>query len=64
MGGVHKTCENSAGEGLILCSKNGNSKEGGTFHEILSVVWVWIFSGTTPGLEINKILKSHLSTKW
>ena len=32
VGGVHKTCGNSRGvEGLLLCSKNGNSgEEGGT----------------------------------
>ena len=30
MGGVHKTCGNSGRMGgLLLCSKNGNSGEGG-----------------------------------
>ena len=35
MGGVHKTCGNSAGVGgLLLCSKNGNSgEEGGDLRE-------------------------------
>ena len=36
-------------EGLLLCSENGNPGEegGGGLCEILSVVGIWIFSGTT-----------------
>ena len=50
-GGVQNNSGNSGGvRGLFQWSKNGNSgeEEGGGWglHEILSVVGVWIFSGS------------------
>jgi len=52
-GGVHKTCGNSRGVGVILLFfKKWKVWEGGEdLHIILSLVGVWIFYGTTKYIQ-------------
>jgi len=61
MGGVHKTCGNSGGVGVVIFvfKKWKFRGGGGDLRTIPSVVGVWIFSGTThydQELNNNKLL--------